>query len=112
MKSIKIDLHGCSRTTAVEKIREVIENLNRDGIEGGTCTLFIIHGHNNGTILQQFVRNGELEQSLQESFTIHSFGKMVRRDPGTTKVTVKLFDRENIASMLEISGWKPIGGMI
>ena len=56
----KFDLHNLGIHQAREKIKEECRYAERD------VTLKFIHGFNHGTAIRDFIRNGQLEQSLKD----------------------------------------------
>ena len=58
--AIKIDLHGYGLHRAEKAIKEEIEKL----ISGNFCIEFC-HGHNRGTQIRDFIRDGRLKQYIK-----------------------------------------------
>ena len=59
-KTKKYDLHNLGTHQARKKIIEECQYAERD------ITLEFIHGFNHGTAIRDFIRNGQLEQSLKD----------------------------------------------
>ena len=73
------DVHDMSLHTAKQYIVEDVRDANSDGKSG----VHVIHGHNSGTSIRDWMRNGPLHQALSDRKIPHS---IVAVDAGSTAI--------------------------
>jgi hypothetical protein len=61
----EINLHDHGIHQARTRIKQECRDADKN------TTIKFIHGHNNGTIIREFIRNGQLKQSLESSNIVH-----------------------------------------
>jgi isopentenyl diphosphate isomerase/L-lactate dehydrogenase-like FMN-dependent dehydrogenase len=62
------DVHDISLHTAKQYIVEDVRDAKSDGKNG----VHVIHGHNSGTTIRDWMRNGPLQQALEDRKIVHS----------------------------------------
>ena len=81
----RLDLHGLNQANA----RNMINKQVRFNQEHNCREILLIHGYHNGTILRNYIRNGELEQNILDAFpNIFSLG-IYPVEEGATKIVLK-----------------------
>lgn len=73
------DVHEMSLHTAKQYIVDDVRDAKTDAKTG----VYVIHGHNNGTAIRDWMRDGPLQQALRDRNIAHS---IVAVDAGSTGI--------------------------
>ena len=84
---VSIDLHGLTLANAKEKIRKEFAKIT-NATKHQDRVVTLIHGHNNGTVIRDYIRNGEMEKELKNNGTVKALKNWGKKKPGKTTVLI------------------------